>query len=249
MSLFLNKPGGTDDHDKLKNLFNDTHPQYLVNSPSNNSRNTVVPTSSSTTALTVNGAASQTADIAKFASNGQNTVIDENARIGAGIVNPTARIHFAAQTTAANSAPIKLTDTWNLMTTPENGAFELANGIFYLTPSNSQRCVVNLVGINSLVLDNNYNDWNALPSYSTCLRLVPNAARTLTGLQGGFGGRLITIMNADSTNTITLSHNSTSSTYGNRFFFSTLADYALGPNKTVLFAYDSVNQVWRKVDT
>jgi hypothetical protein len=51
---------------------------------------------------------------------------------------PTAKLHLAAQTTSASTAPIKMT-TGSLMTTPEAGAREYEAGFFYQTNSTPTR--------------------------------------------------------------------------------------------------------------
>ena len=55
---------------------------------------------------------------------------------------PTARIHLPAQTTAAGTGPVKLTDSGGvLMATPENGVFELSNNVLYFTVSGTRKIV------------------------------------------------------------------------------------------------------------
>lgn len=59
--------------------------------------------------------------------------------------SPTAYLHLGAQTTAAGTGPIKLTDSAGvLMATPENGVFELSNNVLYFTVSGTRK-IVNLV--------------------------------------------------------------------------------------------------------
>jgi hypothetical protein len=55
---------------------------------------------------------------------GASAINSFNGRSGFGVLVPTARIHTAAQTAAANTAPIKLTLSATVMTTPEIGAIE-----------------------------------------------------------------------------------------------------------------------------
>lgn len=56
---------------------------------------------------------------------------------GGGTTNASAKIHIAAGTASAGTAPLKLTSGTNL-TTPENGVFEY-NNTFYLTNSDTTR--------------------------------------------------------------------------------------------------------------
>jgi hypothetical protein len=71
--------------------------------------------------------------------------LNYNAAISTGVASATAKLHIGAQTTSANTAPLKLTDSGGvLMTTPENGAFELSNNVLYFTVSGTRK-TVNLV--------------------------------------------------------------------------------------------------------
>jgi hypothetical protein len=60
--------------------------------------------------------------------------------IGIGQTTPTARLHVAAGTATANSAPIKLTSGTNL-TTPEDGAFEFDGTNLYFTVGGVRKTV------------------------------------------------------------------------------------------------------------
>ena len=67
--------------------------------------------------------------------------LDQSTSIKTGGV-PTAYLHLAAQTTSANTGPIKLTDSGGvLMATPENGVFELSNNVLYFTVSGTRKVV------------------------------------------------------------------------------------------------------------
>jgi len=75
--------------------------------------------------------------INKFIIN--HTGFGTENRLGVGI-DPTARIHAAAGTAAANTAPLKLTSGVN-MTTPENGAFEFDGTNLYFTVGGVRKTV------------------------------------------------------------------------------------------------------------
>ncbi len=89
---------------------------------------------------------------------------------------------------------------------------------------------------------NNYNPTSL--STSSTLRLNSDAARDITGLQGGSDGRLLYVHNVGSFN-ITLKTESGSSTAANRFLFA--ADIVLTPNKGATLQYDSTSSRWRCV--
>lgn len=63
---------------------------------------------------------------------GGNVGISQKVYIGDGVTTPTALLHLKAGTTAASTAPIKLT-SGSLMTSPEAGAIEFLTDKFYAT--------------------------------------------------------------------------------------------------------------------
>lgn len=76
------------------------------------------------------------------------------------------------------------------------------------------------------------------------VRLSPSAAVSITGLLAGTDGQVKIVYNASSFN-VTLSHNSASSSVGNRFFAYNAADYVLAANCGVTITYDSTSGYWR----
>jgi hypothetical protein len=60
-----------------------------------------------------------------------------NGIIGIGTSSPTAKLHIAAGSATANTAPLKLT-SGTLMTTPEDGAIEYGSGHLYFTISSTR---------------------------------------------------------------------------------------------------------------
>lgn len=67
-----------------------------------------------------------------------------------GVTSPTAKIHIGAGTTAASTAPLKLTAGTN-MTTPEAGAIEFdGTDLFYTNSTPTRRTVANLAGTQTL---------------------------------------------------------------------------------------------------
>lgn len=93
----------------------------------------------------------------------------------------------------------------------------------------------------------NTNNWapTDLPIAST-IRASASAAVDLTGLDGGFDGRLIVLHNVG-TFTITLRDQSASSTAANRFIAAG-ADLALAAGRAVLLQYDATASRWRAVN-
>jgi hypothetical protein len=93
-------------------------------------------------------------------------------------------------------------------------------------------------------LAGNVDDYNptGLATAQT-LRLDGGAAdRTLTGIQGGVNGRLLTVVNVGTTNSLILATDTTS-TAANRFLFP--ASITLAPNNAVTLRYDATTARWR----
>jgi hypothetical protein len=76
------------------------------------------------------------------------------------------------------------------------------------------------------------------------LRLSSDAARTLTGLNGGSDGRALTLLNIGA-NPITLAHESASSSAANRFSIGSSVD--LLPAQSASLWYDATSSRWRMV--
>jgi hypothetical protein len=93
----------------------------------------------------------------------------------------------------------------------------------------------------------NLNNW--LPTNwnnRSMFRVTPSAAWTLTGAFAVDSSRR-TIFNVSSTNTLTLAHESASSTAANRFICPNNTNYVIQPNAAVDIWYDSVSQRWRVI--
>ena len=78
---------------------------------------------------------------------------------------------------------------------------------------------------------------------TSVLRLASSAAVNVTGLTGGYNGRMITIVNVGA-NSITLVNQSALSLAANRFFTGT-SDTTLVGNNTATLLYDGVSTTWR----
>lgn len=79
---------------------------------------------------------------------------------------------------------------------------------------------------------------------ASIIRLSSNAARIITGIQGGASGRIMVLANAGSFD-ITLARENASSLTTRRFAF--MSDFVLRPGQTVMLVYDSTVSRWRLV--
>ena len=71
---------------------------------------------------------------------GTVSICNTRGNTAIGNVSPTARLHIAAGTATASTAPLKLTSGTNL-TSPEAGAFEFDGTNLYFTPAGTRRTV------------------------------------------------------------------------------------------------------------
>ncbi len=79
---------------------------------------------------------------------------------------------------------------------------------------------------------------------ASTLRLSSDAARSLSGLSGGFDGRVIVVHNVG-TSPLVLAHEGAGSAAANRFLLG--ADAALGADRTAVLRYDGASARWRMV--
>jgi hypothetical protein len=95
-------------------------------------------------------------------------------------------------------------------------------------------------------ITSNQNDYNPTSlSGANTLRLTSDAARDITGLQGGADGRILFIHNVGSF-TITLKDESVSSSSANRF--ALYSDITLQSDTGVIIQYDSTSSRWRAIN-
>lgn len=81
-----------------------------------------------------------------FDANGNTSLfLQSGGNIGVGNTNPTAKLHLAAGTAAAGTAPLKLTAGTNL-STPEAGAIEFDGSSLYYTDSTNTRRTLGVAG-------------------------------------------------------------------------------------------------------
>jgi len=97
----------------------------------------------------------------------------------------------------------------------------------------------------SVAVGTSQNNWSPSSwSSRTMFRVTPSAAVTITGMAALTGARK-TLFNVSGSNTITIAHESASSTAGNRVICPGNANYALGPSSAVDIWYDPSSSRWR----
>lgn len=88
---------------------------------------------------------------------------------------------------------------------------------------------------------NNYNPTGI--STAQLINFSSDAARNVTGLQGGSTGRILVVSNVGNFN-ITLVHQSASSSAANRFLCANSANVVIRPNGSVILCYLSAALGW-----
>lgn len=101
-------------------------------------------------------------------------IIDNSGRAGLGIATPTAGLHLRAGTTAAGTAPLKLTAGTNL-TTPEPGAIEFDGTSLFYTDSTNARKTLGVAGAGITALT---GDVTASGSGSAAATIAADAVTT-----------------------------------------------------------------------
>jgi hypothetical protein len=144
-------------------------------------------------------------------------------------------VQFNADAIALNNAAAALAaaaalDTSTLATK--------ANPVFTGTVNISQKLELGGV-VTPVTITADQNDYD--PGNSSILRVSANAARTITGLAGGFGGRIEILVNVGGF-PITLSNGNAGSIAANRFAFA--SDRVLGPSRAIFLIYDVTLNRW-----
>jgi len=102
-------------------------------------------------------------------------------------------------------------------------------------------------GAINISVTGNINNWSPTGWASNAMfRVTPSAAWTITGAVAVNSSRR-TIFNVSSSNTLTLAHQSASSTATNRFICPGNTDYVIQPNAAVDIWYDTASQRWRVI--
>lgn len=73
---------------------------------------------------------------------------------------------------------------------------------------------------------------------------LTSSGANLTGITAGTSGRVVVLQNTSSSKTLTIKHDSASSTAANRFYTPGSADYALGPYAGVVATYNATLSRW-----
>lgn len=93
----------------------------------------------------------------------------------------------------------------------------------------------------------NQNDYNpAGLAGATVLRISSDASRNITGLAGGFDGRVLILHNVGANN-INLLDESGSSSAANRFAFAGSSGVGLNPDEACILQYDATAQRWKGI--
>lgn len=90
-------------------------------------------------------------------------------------------------------------------------------------------------------ITSNQNDYPI--GAQTSFRMSTDVSRNITGLTGGFDGKILVIRNIGSAN-IVFTHEDTNSTAANRITSSTAGNLTIAPNGTVIFQYDNTASRW-----
>lgn len=104
-------------------------------------------------------------------------------------------------------------------------------------------------GVRSLAaFSSSQNDYSVggASSFANVIRITPNGSSlSITGMANFAANRRVVLVNVSSTNDVTLTHNSTSSSVGNRFLCPGNANYTLKKNGSVELWYDSASSAIR----
>lgn len=109
---------------------------------------------------------------------------------------------------------------------------------------------IRMSGDNSpTALAGDVDDYNPTGASSASVLRIDGgvAGRNITGLVGGFDGRIITILNVGTTNSLTLVQQSASSVAANRFIGPNDGNIVIRLNGGCMLIYDATSSRWRTV--
>jgi hypothetical protein len=128
-------------------------------------------------------------------------------------------------------------DAANVMRLADGDTFRAQNGTFDSYQFNNSHAAT------WAAQQNNYAGTGYESAY---WRITLTGNQTLTGIvPWGVGNPLVMITNVDTADTLTLSHQNTSSTTTNRFMLPSNADMPIAPLASVILVYDPTSQRWR----
>lgn len=98
--------------------------------------------------------------------------------------------------------------------------------------------------ISTSLISANTDNWSPTGiNGASVVQISTDASRNLTGIVGGFDGRLMSLVNTGSNNVVL--KNNTTSTAANRFLTPSADDVTLTPNAALLLQYDATASRWR----
>jgi hypothetical protein len=174
-------------------------------------------------------------------------------------ISPGAIFSGAGETSTGNFSEVFLNDNRLLKTDGSTGKVEETG----ITVDDSNNVSIpgdvevsgELIGLGAFYLGaaltpaqitantNNYNPTGL--ATTSCLRLSTDASRNLTGIAGGFEGRILTIHNIGTQNLVLV--NDATSTAANRFLFGD--SITVFSNQSITLRYDATSQRWRSTNT
>lgn len=84
-----------------------------------------------------------------------------------------------------------------------------------------------------------------IPYNADIIRVTLTGNQNLTGIESQQGSKVLTIINADAVDTLTIVNNSVASIISNRFLTTTGANLAVAPNRIAHAIYDLTSERWR----
>jgi hypothetical protein len=93
------------------------------------------------------------------------------------------------------------------------------------------------------------NDVNLLTTEMSYYRITgPGAAASITGMTGGYDGRIVVLFNG-SGQYITLAHQNAGSSATNRLLLKGASDFVIAPNDVITFIYNATDSRWIELST
>jgi len=179
--------------------------------------------------ITIGYLASGTLSGSSLSTGSNNIIIGGNAiEFGADASNQLNIQNIIYGTGNSGTGTTVSTGNIGIATAAPNVTFDVNGGIAYRQTTKAQ-------------ITANQNDY-AIGAQSS-FRINSDAARNITGITGGFDGKLLIIRNTGAF-AITFTHQDALSTATNRILCSTGANISLAANGTLTLQYDATTQRW-----